>query len=455
MVVYKGAYLISFLITVFITVLGFPLIASLSFGFLVFWMFRFISRLSFTIPFREVAMITASIQLLVSSFLAFYVQDPNPFFAPLGTPEDYFGYAIPGVFLFGLGLFTFKHQRISYQPVTDQLLFYDLSTIGKKLIGIGWIAFFLSPFVPGSLGYFVTLLVYLSYIGGICILFSTDNRINKWILIGIAYSPVVKDALFSGVFFLAVIWTAFFIIYYLYRSKNTFLRNFLIIVIGMYILIITDMSKKDYRAVIWDGDQSLNSVAKAGLFVSIFFDNASFNLINSEDNFSGRITRANQGAIVSWVMDYVPSKTPYVNGSTITAALEAAVLPRFLSPNKAIAGGVASYERFTGRTLNNTSINISLLGEGWANFGYMGGLAFMYFVGAFYSYIFKIMSRLIEVHPIYFFFIPYIFIFTIKAEDDLLTPLNHVIKSSLILFLLHRFYLSKLRYQNNIHFVEK
>ncbi len=440
----KTIYLIGAIITLIIWLNGFNLTSALCFPIFFVALFIFVRNLSTAIPFRELALVVASLQLLVSSFMAFYIQAPNPIFMPKIPAETYFDFAVPGIILFGIGLFAFKPKQNLDADLLNKIQNYDLFDISKKFILTGWFSFFILPYTPGVFGYFVNLLVFLSYIGGIIMLFTSLDQKKKWIWVGIAFLPVVRDALFAGIFFLAMIWIAYFTIYYLFKAQKTFWSNALIIALGLYIVIVTDTAKKDYRTITGEQKYNLNIGDKALLFTTLFFDNVSFKTITSQSNVSARITRANQGALVTWVMVHTPAKQPFGNGETIKDAVIAAIFPRFLMPNKAQTGGKVLFERYTGYQLNDTSMNLSLLGEGWANYGYWGGLLFMFCVGAFYSWAYRIFSSLIQKYPIYFFFIPFIFIYTIKAEDDLLTPLNHIFKASIVLIIIHHVYIKKI-----------
>ncbi|WP_430934768.1 hypothetical protein [Saccharicrinis sp. 156] len=442
----KNIIAISLLITALCSfVWSIPFVSTLSIGIFLFAFYLFIDQLGNTIPIKELAFLVASLQLLMSSFIAFYIQDPDKAFLPKVLPNQYFSYAVPGILLFALGLFSYS-SVLDYSTFKDKTQRYKLTSIAKQLIAIGYVAIAISPFVPGGLRYFFTLLVFLSYIGGIIFILEKNHNKNQVLWILIAFLPVVRDAFFSGVFYLAMIWIAFAFLYYMLIHFNwSYIQKATIIILAIFMITTLDGAKKDYRDIVWEQEgNNLSFATRTGLLGQLFWERLTFKNLTDESNLSARVTRANQGALVTWVMKWVPDNEPYAQGQTIKDAVIGAIFPRFLMPNKAKAGGVENFERFTGHNLINTSMNISLLGEGWANFGYWGGLIFMYTVGLFYSFAIKKFATLINNYPIYFFFIPYLFIYIIKAEDDLLTPLNHIIKASIVLFLLHRFYIRKI-----------
>ncbi len=77
-------------------------------------------------------------------------------------------------------------------------------------------------------------------------------------------------------------------------------------------------------------------------------------------------------------------------------------------------------------------MNLSLVGEGYANFGAGGGIAFMFVVGLFYNWGLALIFRLARKYPSLIFWIPLIFLQVIKAETDLITVLNHLVKASIV-----------------------
>lgn len=418
---------------------GTPFIATLSVGICIYAFFLFIDRLGTTIPFRELSFLVATIQLLLSSYLAFYIQPPNPIFAPKGNPDAYFNYAIPGILLFSVGLFTFKPKLAFPLNIKDYLKSLNIFKLGQLFIYAGYFAIFAAYIAPRSIQYFLVLVSFLTYIGGFIVLFSEVPRSSKiqWILI--ASLPVINGALYAGIFFMAMIWMVYFFLYYMLLVSPKWINRVIWVLVGLYLVLVVDSAKTDYRA--WNESNYLSAsyspTVRLMIFSEILWDTMTLQTLFSEENMSGRVTRANQGALVTWVMAHTPSVEPYANGATIYESVIASIFPRFVMENKAQSGGKIYFEKYTGYTLHETSMNLGLLGEGWANFGYTGGLIFMYCVGAFYSLVYYYFSKIINNNPVYFFFIPFLFIYSIKAEDDLLTPLNHIVKASFVLWVLH------------------
>ena len=117
-------------------------------------------------------------------------------------------------------------------------------------------------------------------------------------------------------------------------------------------------------------------------------------------------------------------------------ALEATLLPRFIAPNKKMAGGKENYERFTGYELWTASMGISLLGEGYANFGVTGAWIFMFGCGLFFSLMLHLIIGAAKTRPSLILWLPLLFLQAIKAETELVVVMNYLVKATILVFLL-------------------
>lgn len=142
--------------------------------------------------------------------------------------------------------------------------------------------------------------------------------------------------------------------------------------------------------------------------------------------------RLNQGANMSLALAHVPARQAFVRGETIREALWSTLVPRFLWPEKPKAGGVEKVRRFMGLGPLNYSINIGIVGEGYVNFGNGPGL--VWFLIA-YVWLFRglytLWVYLAGFFPVLILWLPVVFFTVTTVEKDLLTVLNHVVKSGI------------------------
>ena len=172
------------------------------------------------------------------------------------------------------------------------------------------------------------------------------------------------------------------------------------------------------------------------LFFQILNENLSNDLLFDDYSISQLNVRLNQGWHISSVMSNVPSFEPFANGKTIINGIYSSFLPRFLIPDKKIAGGRENFLKYTGEQLGeSTSMGISLIGEGYANFGELGGAVFMFIWGVFLLLYWRKLFKLNSNHPIIVFFIPLLFLQVVKAETEFLVVFNHIVKASFTVWL--------------------
>jgi hypothetical protein len=208
----------------------------------------------------------------------------------------------------------------------------------------------------------------------------------------------------------------------------------LMISAGIFLIQLVQATKQEYRMATWyaNSDKSNSEIYQEIIAQRI---SSPAGLFNAETS-SNMAARLNQGWIIARIMNHMPEKLDYVHGETIETAVYAALLPRFLAPSKARAGGRANFERFTGTPLpETTSMDISLVGEGYANFGYLGGIAFIFLVSLFYNWVVIKIVSFSRKNPSLVLWIPFLFFQVMKAETDFATVFNYITKAALITFL--------------------
>ncbi|WP_146133176.1 hypothetical protein [Pontibacter ummariensis] len=390
------------------------------------------------IPINLVIIFLACLQWIVGPILSYYTGINHPFYGMQVQEEAYLSFAIPGVILFHLGLLI-PIVGVRHIP---KMVINDLSeNVRHKvreayyLIGIGFFASFITPFAPYSLFFFLYLLSQLKFIG--CFyLYLNESRNNT--LLYLVFATLVLDALAHALFHDLLLWTFFFLFVYCIKNKVSLTRKVMAVVVGFFLVFVLQSVKYQYRNIAWT-NTSLSTIGQSELFFGMIAERlwSPEKLLETKSNELA-ITRLNQGWIITRVMNYVPYVRPFAEGETVEAAFSSTLLPRFIVPDKAIvAGGAAKMERFTGIVLQpGTSMNISLLGEGYGNYGKNGGILFMFLIGIVFSLAFRFLLVKSLQNPTYIFWIPFLYLQVVKAETDLATTLNYLVKASIVMFLI-------------------
>ena len=389
------------------------------------------------IPIHIVIVFIASLQWILGPILSYYTGINHPFYGMQVPEEEYFSFAIPGVFFFYLGLSLpiagLKHiPKAVLSEISNEVRH---KTRGAYyLIGIGFFSSFVASFAPPSLSFFLYLLSQLKFIG--CFYLYLNESRNNTILY-VVFATLLLDALIQALFHDLLLWTFFFLFIYCIKNKVSLTKKVVTLVVGFFMMFVLQSVKYEYRDIAWAAT-SLGAYDKAELFFGMITERlwSPDKLFDPKTN-ELTVARLNQGWIITRVMNYVPYVRPFAEGETVSNAFSTTLLPRFLAPDKAVvAGGREKMERFTGIILQEgTSMNISLLGEGYGNYGRNGGILFMFLIGIAFSLILKVLLVKSILHPTYIFWIPFLYLQVIKAETDLATTLNYLFKASIVMFL--------------------
>ncbi|WP_439883010.1 hypothetical protein ACSX1A_07545 [Pontibacter sp. MBLB2868] len=388
------------------------------------------------IPVNLIIVFLACLQWIIGPVLSYYTGINHPFYG-MNVPEEvYFSYTFPGVILFHFGLLLPLTGVKSIPKIVVSEISDSVDSKLKSayyLIGIGFFSGLITSFAPPFLFFFLYLLSQLKFVGCFYLYLSErkDNRV-----LYLVFATLILQALSAAMFHDLVLWVMFFLFIYCIKNKVTLTRKLTTVAIGLLFLIVLQSVKYQYRSIAWT-NPSLGSYEKTLLFSGMMADR----ILNPADIFDAKanelaITRLNQGWIIAKVMQYVPFFKPHAEGVTISGAFNAALLPRFIAESKATAGGRVMMERFTGIVLQDgTSMNISLIGEGYGNYGRDGGILFMFLIGIVYSLILRQLFIKSQENPTLIFWIPFLFLQVVKAETDLTTTLNYLVKASITMFI--------------------
>jgi len=230
-----------------------------------------------------------------------------------------------------------------------------------------------------------------------------------------------------------LLWMGFFFIIVTFIYKIN-IREKIFYFVGLIMLIVIIQTiKYEFRGLM-SGFSN-----KTELFTNLvqkkFIETDDYKSVENRNAF---ITRINQGWIIARIMSWTPKYEPFAEGETIREGIKATLLPRILAPNKAFAGGKKYFQRFTGKELSGaTSMNLSPLGEAYANYGVVGGAIFMFFFFSLYNLVIFIIFREANKRPTLIFFLPLLFLQVIKAETDLTIVINHLFKASIAVIMLY------------------
>jgi hypothetical protein len=397
-----------------------------------FFSVKFFNEIGKKIELRDLIIIIALLQWIIGPLLAYRQPEEDLIYYMAVNEKEYMNFVFPAMLLFIVALYMpFLDVKIDQEKniegikeFIDKYPYLDL-----LLILAGFISTYLMYRVSYSLFFFLYLIGNTKFIGVFFLLLG--KRRYKWILfvgvIGWLVSVSVVRALFHDL----ILWSGFIFIVLAFMFKiSTIKKIALFIILGVAIFLIQAIKHQIRERTREDRDIQL--------FTDMIVNNLQdTKFLFSKQNLKSSITRLNQGWIIARIMNHVPAYEPFANGETFTKGLKSVFVPRFLSPEKEQAGGLQYFERFTGEKLVGvTSMDISLIGEAYANFGKNGGIVVMFFLGLFLNFILFIFKRNILNHPTLILWLPFVFLYAVKAESDFTSTMNYVVKASMALVMI-------------------
>lgn len=391
------------------------------------------------VPIRYLFGAFMCLQLLLGPTLAYNGLDSfqvNQY--RMQIPEEvYFRYVIPAVICFILGLHL-NAGRLDGELIDQDRIEKYVSKnkdIAYIFIGIGFVSSIVAEFLSSELAFVFFLLGGFKFVGAFMIIIGNQQlRITPLVIV---YGSIIVSSLGMGMFHDLLTWIVFLGCVFAIKYKPGKVLKTGVAFSFVLLALAIQQLKGDYREATWKrgeeaGLESLNKAYQEGQANNTFF---SFRSLASSN------LRFNQGYIVTYIMKNVPEKEPYANGSELYKIVEAAVLPRIVAPNKLNAGDREFFMKYSGmRIAKGTSMGLSAVGDGYINFGVIGGCIFMFFLGLLYNTVIKGFKKYSASFPILILFTPLVFYYPIRPDCELQTILGHLAKSCFLIFVVFVFF---------------
>lgn len=396
---------------------------------------KFVQDLGKRIEVRDLVAFLAILQWVLGPVLAYNVLPYDELYYMAVDEATYMNYVVPGCFALTLGLyFPLVQDRLVAAEDIEKVKEYvkENKWVGYLIAVAGIGAGMVGKYLPASLSFLFFLLSGMQFVGVYMILFSESKL--KWIAFAGVMGMVIMASVLQGMFGELVLWMMFALLVIAFVLKIPMPGKIAILGVGMLLVMLIQSTKQEYRMATWyaESDKSNSEIYKEVMMSRL--ENPSMLFESGPLENTG--ARLNQGWIIARILNHMPQKYEFVKGETIETALYAGLLPRVLAPTKAKAGGRANFERFTGTELpESTSMDISLAGEGYANYGIYGGMVFLFIIGLFYNWIIIKVLAISKNHPTLILWLPIMFFQVIKAETDFATVFNHFTKAALVTFM--------------------
>jgi hypothetical protein len=383
------------------------------------------------IPVRYLLGAFMCVQFFVGPALAYSGLDDYQYFLyKMEVPEmEYFGYAIPAVIAFIIGLHLYAGNLEG--EVIDQKRVAAFVDRNPKLpyifIGIGFVTSLVSSFFSSELAFVFYLLGGFKFIGlFMLVLGSKQLKLLPMVLV---MGSIISSSLSEGMFHDLLTWTIFTGAVFAIKYKLGTNAKLIGAAAFVFIAVTIQLLKSNYRAAISKGDAGAES------FASVYESQGANNGLFSAQKMAASNVRINQGFIITNIMITVPDKQPFEHGAEMMKIIESAIMPRFLDPGKLNAGDRDIVYKYSQIMLNpGTSMALSSLGDAYINFGVAGGAVFMFVLGLLYSWILNKFKKHSANYPVLILFTALSFYYPIRPDCELQTILGHLFKSVFLIY---------------------
>lgn len=376
--------------------------------------------------FREWALLLYAVNYLVAPAITYNLPPAEIKYGMKIASDQYFELAIPGFVLLAFGMslikttvFNVDFSKVNASSLVNQRLLKNVTFFGLLLN-------LLSVLIEGELSFFIYLLSLVRFVGAFA-LFSMNFRNWYWVFIVLVFE--LMKALIIGMYHDAIMWILFFALFYVYTSKPRLqikLAGALIIII---IVLFVQAIKVSYRDEVWTGDKeaTLETVYDVGSTKT-----GSDQLIGSE-NLLSTLNRGNQAWIFASTVDNMDRAKNFQGLTNVNKYMEAALLPRFLAPNKIKSGNKEIFNEFSGHTINEgTSMGLGIFADGYVAYGATGVYIFAFVLGLIFALTFKLVERWTKVSPFYVLLLLPLLNYAVRPDCELQTTINHLFKGILL-----------------------
>jgi hypothetical protein len=377
--------------------------------------------------FREWALFLYGANYLLSPAITYQL---NPDLVNYGmkiNSDTYFSLAFPGFLLFALGMFIIPNRifKPEFKKINQAAVLNESFLLNTTLVGIFMRIF--SGVFPGELGFFVYLLSMVRFVGAFS-LFATNSKKYIWLALLVLLIELFYGFL-AGMYHDAIMWVLFFALFFVYTFKPS-LRIKLIGASSLIVLVLFIQAiKSAYREQVWTGgkEASLETISSVGS------SKANSESLIGEENLLASLNRGNQAWIFASTVDRMNGYKDFQGMTNVNKYVEAALLPRFLAPNKLESGNKDIFNQFSGHIINQgTSMGLGIFADGYIAYGAWGVYTFGFVLGLIFSLTFKLVERWTKISPFYVLLLLPMLNYAVRPDCELQTTINHLAKSIVV-----------------------
>jgi hypothetical protein len=282
----------------------------------------------------------------------------------------------------------------------------------------------ISSVFPVELAFFIYLLSSIRFVGAFALFSYNSTKYWKWVaaLLLLEFYFGAIAAMYHD----AVMWILFFALYFVYSTKPSLTIRMIGLGVCVLFLLFVQGLKGAYRTKVSEtGTSDLGLVLETSSQVS--------DDLGSEENILGSLNRGNQAWIFASTKERMDRIGDYQGLHILGIYAEAALLPRFLAPDKLMSGDKKIFNSFSGHQINqNTSMGLGVFADGYIAYGYWGVMFFTFGLGLLFSFTFRIIESWAKLSEFYILMVLPLLNYAIRPDCELQTTINHLVKGLIV-----------------------
>ena len=409
---------------------------------------NFFQNTNSQIAFKEWALLLYALNYLLAPAISLHIEQEKVAYQIKLSAEQYYTLIIPGFFSFYWGMNSIKTNIFKIDFDIVKIYAFLNEKILKQLFWLGIGLKFIQSFAPGEIVFFIYLLSMVRFIGAFALYAVSSKKYFHWLVFVLLLE--VLQAFVIGMYHDMSMWLALFFIFYVYIKKPGIKWKISFALISIISILFIQSIKQFYRAATWSGERE-SSLSTA---LDIAESNTNVENLTGEANLLSTLTRSNQAWIFASAVDHMNRYNDFQGLTNVKLYTEAALLPRFLSPNKIMSGDKEIFNKFSGHEINSgTSMGLGIFADGYIAYGAWGVAIFGFALGLLFSITFKVVENWTKISPFFMLFLFPILNYAVRPDCETQTTINHLVKSMFIYWLLvmtyRRYFSQKLKVLKN------
>jgi hypothetical protein len=326
-----------------------------------------------------------------------------------------------------MGMYAIKSSI--FKPSFSEIREYSVpnESMLKSAVFIGILLKIFSGAVPSSLSFVCYLFSLIRFVGAFSLFNISPKKYYFYVILVLGFEFYL--AILIAMFHDAIMWLIFFLLFYTYVKKPSIPTKIIGLSVFIFLILTVQFLKGEYRQSTWSGER------KAGLKTAMELTqgNTKDNIITDENNVKGALNRSNQAWILASTIHNMETYKNFQGMNNVIAYLEAALLPRFMAPNKISSGNQEIFNRFSGHEIKeSTSMGLGIFADGYISYGSWGLWIFGLALGLIFSITFKIVERWSNISPFYVMFLLPMLNYAARPDCETQTIINQISKSILM-----------------------